>query len=189
MILQCSCCKTNFRFDPSPFAGWKSARVRCRKCGEGFTIVFPAMEPAEPPRQPKAFPVTRGTPETASRPGSITAVSAVSPPEPSLRSLVQPVVSSGDLAAVNPDTAIPPSPPGGTGAAGDALSVSPSEVPPTYHPQAGNTPPVDRWNTRPPVPFWHLVAVPVIYGICYLAAVILIYELATSFPLLAFFDR
>jgi hypothetical protein len=189
MILQCSCCKTNFRFDPSPFTGWKSARVRCRMCGEGFTIVFPATEPAEPPRQPQAFTVTRGTPGTAFRPGTDTQVSTVSPPESSPRSLVQPAGSLGVLVAEKPDTAIPPSPPGDTGATGDALSVPHSEAPPTFLFQTGKTPPLNRWNTRPPVSFWHLVAVPVIYLTCYLAAAILIYELATSFPLLAFFDR
>jgi hypothetical protein len=159
MILECPYCKKKYRLDPSPFTGWKSARVRCRMCSKGFTIVFPTTEPIEPPRQPQALTVTHGTAGTAFRSGTDIHVSPVSPPEPSPRSLVQPAVALGVLVAKKPDNPILPCPPGAAGAAGDTLSVPPAEAPPTYLLDARETPRRMSRHTRPPSLGWALLAV------------------------------
>jgi len=95
MTLECPNCETNYRIAPSSFGEWKSARIRCRKCGNSFTIDFPATEPPEPPQRPRALTVPRGTPVTAFRPDPPTPVSPVLPPEPSHRSSVQPAGALG----------------------------------------------------------------------------------------------
>jgi len=174
MMLECPYCKKNYRLDPSPFTGWKSARVRCRICGKGFTIVFPATEPTEPPRQSQALTLMRGTPGTASRSGTDTHVSPVSTPEPSPRSLVQPVGAWRVLVSEEPDTAILPCPPGAACAAGDTLSVPPSEAQPTYLLQAHKIPHGKSQNIRPLYSAWQLLVVPAIFVACGLSLVAII---------------
>lgn len=65
MILECPNCKKNYRIDPSSFREWKSARIRCRKCGNSFTIAFPATEPPEPPQRPGALTALPSPPDAA----------------------------------------------------------------------------------------------------------------------------
>jgi predicted Zn finger-like uncharacterized protein len=174
MILECPYCKKNYRLDPSPFTGWKSARVRCRMCGKGFTIAFPATEPTEPPRQPQSLTLTRGTPGIEIRSSTDTHVAPVSPPEPSPGSLVQPTGSRRVLVSKEPDTTILPCPPGAACVAGDTLSVPPSKAPPTYLRQERKTPPGKSLYTRPPSLVWQFYVVPAIFVACGLSVFVLI---------------
>ena len=165
MILECPYCKKKYHLDPSPFTGFKSARVRCRMCGKGFTIAFPSTEPTEPPRQPQALTLSRGTPGIAFRSGTDTHVSPVSPPEPSPRSPVQPAGSWRVLVSKEPDATILPCPPGAACTAVDTPSVPPSEAPPTHLLQARKTPPGKYQNPRP-FSEWQLLIVPAIFVAC-----------------------
>ena len=175
MILKCPYCQKNYRLDASSFREWKSARVRCRKCGKGFTVGFPATEPAEePPRQPQALTVTRGTPGIAFRPGTNTHISPVSPPETSPQSVVQLAGALEVLVTEEPDTAILPSPLGATGTAGDILSVPTSEAPPTYLLKPRKTPPGNPQNTKPFYSEWQLLVVPAVFVACCISVVVII---------------
>lgn len=171
MILECPNCRKNYRLDPSPFTGYKSARVRCRMCGKGFMIAFPSAETTDPPRQPQALTLSRGTPGIAFRSGTDTRVSQDFPPEPSARSPVQSAGSSMVLVSEEPDTTIPPCPPG---AAGDTPSAPPSEAPPTYFLKARKTPPGYFYNTRPSSLDWAPLVVPAIFVACGLSLVAII---------------
>jgi predicted Zn finger-like uncharacterized protein len=174
MILECPSCKKKYRLDPSPFSGFKTARVRCRMCGKGFMIVFPATEPAGVPTQPQALNVTHGTPGIAFRSGADTLISPVPPPEPPHRSLIQPAGSWRIPVAAEPDTAILPCPPCTAWAAGDTLSVPSSESPPTHFLQARKAPLRMSRHKGPPSYNWALLVVPMIF-------------FAFGFSLLAFF--
>lgn len=171
MFLECPYCKKKYHLDPSPFTGFKSARVRCRMCGKGFTIAFPSMEPTELPRQPQALTLPRGMPGIAFRSGADTHVSQVFPPEPSARSPVQSAGSSMDLVSEEPDMTILPCLPG---AAGDTPSSPPSEAPPTYFLKAHKTPPGYFYNTSHSSLYWAPLVVPAIIVACFLSIIALI---------------
>lgn len=86
-ILECPNCKTGYRINPSLFAGWKSARLRCRKCRESFTVSVPVSESSEPPAGILGVPVTtQPAPEIAAQKESPTAT----PPEMDLLPHPQP---------------------------------------------------------------------------------------------------
>ena len=97
MILESPCCKTKYRFDQSRFTGWKSAQVRCRKCGNRFTIPFPDQVQPKTPTEIEAPDTPRETPEPVFVPVPHAPVSADSPPEPTCRSSLQ---SAGSLEGI-----------------------------------------------------------------------------------------
>jgi len=120
LSLECPNCKKYYRIALSLLKEWKSTRIRCRKCGNGFPIAFPAMEPPEPPQRPRALTVVRGTPVTAFRPDPPTPVSPVLPPE-------HPQGTPEDSSGI--DLPHPPS-----GAGDDTPSVLHTEPPPISPP-------------------------------------------------------
>jgi len=116
LSLECPTCKKKYRIAASSYRKWKSARIRCRECGNSFPMAFSATEPPEPPQRPREFTVVRGTPVTAFRPDPPTPVSPVSPPE---HLQGTPEDSSGIY--------LPPPP---SGAGDDTSSVPHTEAPP-----------------------------------------------------------
>jgi len=187
LSLECPNCKANYRIAPSSFGEWKSALIRCRKCGNSFPVAFSAMEPPEPPQRPRPLTVVRGTPVTAFRPDPPTPVSPVLPPEPSHRSSVRPVGALGVPVAEKLAPAIWIWADSGWEylARKEPPPASPREVDLLPHPQGT---PEDSSGIDLPHPpsdagsfYWSLLAFSAIVVACCLAAAGLFWAVATHF--------
>jgi len=172
LSLECPTCKKKYRIALSIFREWKSARIRCRECGNSFPIAFPATEPPEPPQRPREFTVVRGTPVTAFRPDPPTPVSPVLPPE-------HPQGTPEDSSGID----LPPPP---SGAGDDTSSVPHTEAPPISRPfeiikiEHINTC-SHPWDRNSRSPYWHLLVASAIVVACCLTAAGLLWARATRF--------
>jgi predicted Zn finger-like uncharacterized protein len=158
LILECPNCKTAYRIDPSLFSGWKSARVRCRKCKDSFTVSVPGSEPSEPSGHP------------------------VSQPEPSLGSCEQPAGVMGvpvakELAPANTARKeLPPETPREVD-----HSPHPQSTPEESSGTAFPHPPVPSGNQDPRSWYWSLLVSLAIVVACGLALAGLLRVLSTRF--------
>lgn len=209
--MECPYCKAKYRIDPSAFSGWKSARVRCRKCGNGFTIAFPDQGPPETPTETDALDPARETPEPVFVPGPLPPVSGGSPPKPTCRPSLPSAGSLEGLAAEEePDSAlsasrelpsashreedllpfpqVPPEDSSGTHpphpgepAGDDAFPVPPVEASRDQVPQEGGNPAERPWDQSFRPWYWSLLGAIAIIVACGLAVAGLFWIIVTDF--------
>jgi len=167
LSLECPNCKKYYRIAASSYRKWKSALIRCRKCGNGFPMAFSATEPPEPPQRPRALTVVRGTPVAAFRPDPPTHVSPVLPPE-------HPQGTPEDSSGID----LPPPP---SGAGDDTSSVPHTEEPPILPLLELVTPCDHPWDRNSRRAFWGALTGAGIVVACFLAAAGLFWAVVTYF--------
>jgi predicted Zn finger-like uncharacterized protein len=55
MVIRCDHCETLFRIDRTLIAGYRAARIRCRRCGRSIAVTIPTVPP------PASFPAGERT--------------------------------------------------------------------------------------------------------------------------------